>query len=275
VGDIDDFQRSTRRAQRRRIAVMAMVIALPFLWLGWRWYQREAEKDRWAAEQRERNRLTPAERTEYDKLIADLHRNLQSASKSFAEDVTPETLEKIAPGDAPCPLNTKSKADEIDADLGTKYALLTEYQIKIFKPGQPPSADNLETAARRLADLEEQNHSGEPQKYDLATARLLASEMSQVMFVVGERTEPAVLADEYIPGAVRGTAFLYSPAQRKIVCAADINVENASEIKVNYMTTTYDPGGSTNKRAAAQSQLGLDLAQRLNRAIAANMRAVR
>jgi hypothetical protein len=83
------------------------------------------------------------------------------------------------------------------------------------------------------------------------------------------------MSDSYIPGTVRGTAYLYSVAQRKVLCAADLSVQNAPEVKISYYTSRYDSTGSTSKYAAAQAELAKDLAQRTKQAIAQNMRAIR
>jgi hypothetical protein len=278
VGDIDDFERSTRRGRQVRMLVMALVISSPFLWLGWRCHQERAKRDAWQEEARQRDMLSAAEKAELDKLLPELHRTIQAASKAFAEDVTPAKLGAIVPGDAPCPYSTRSSADDLDAKLGTHYAMLEASSQKYYKPGEQPVAENLKTAAGSLADLEtriKQRDDAEPTKYDLETVRRLAGDVKQVMFVVGERNEPVVMADAYIPGRVRGTAFLYAIAERKVVCAVDIDVQNAPEVKFEYRTSRYDTTGLSSKYAAATAELLRDLATKTNRAISTGMRAVR
>lgn len=273
--DIDDFARSQRRATGVRMAVMGLVIASPFLWLGWRCHKERAKRAAWEDEYKEQQRLSPAEKAELDKLLPELKVKLQRAQQAFGEDVTPAKLETVAPGEGGC-AQYRSEASDLDAKLGTRYAALAGSSVEKFKIGEPIKVKALESAARSLDQLLARiKEEEEPTKSHLASLRDLAKTADQVVFFVGETSEPVVLADSYMPGTVRGMAFLYSPEQRKIVCAANIDVQNASEVKISYTTSRYDVTGAGNKRAAAQAELMLDLGTRTDRAIAQGMRAVR
>lgn len=273
--DIEDFARSRRRATAVRMGIMGLVIASPFLWLGWRCHEQHAKRDAWEAEYKDQQRLSPAEKAELDKLLPELRVSIQRAQKAFDEDVTPEKLETVQPGDQPC-VRYHSDAADLDAKLGTKYAALAGNYVEKFKVGEPIKVKALADAARSLESvLEEIKREDEPTKSHLARLRELAKDVDQVVFFVGETSTPVVMVDEYIPGTVRGTAFLYSPAQRKIVCAAHVDVQNAAEVKISYRTSQYDTSGQTAKREAAQSELTIDLGVRTDRAITQGMRAVR
>ena len=273
--DIEDFARSQRRATNARMAVVGLVIASPFLWLGWRCHKERQKKAAWEEEYRQQNRLSDAEKAELDKLLPDLAGKLARAQKAVAEDVTPAALETVMPGEEPC-VQYRSEASDLDAKLGTRYAALAGSSIEKFKIGEPIKLKSIERSARSVdALLAEIANEDEPTKSHLSRARSLVSDAERVVFFVGETSEPVVMVDSYIPGTVRGMAFLYSPQARKIVCAAHVEVQNASEVKVSYTTSRYDVTGTGNKQAAAQLELQMDLATRTDHAIAQNMRAVR
>lgn len=257
------------------MAIMTLVLSSPFLWLGWRCHQERAKRDAREEEYREQQRLSPAEKAELDKRLPELKVKLERAQKAFVEDVTAANLEAITPGEEPCP-GYRSKASELDEKLGTHYAALAGFSIDKFKVGESISPKKLASAARDLdALLGDLKRAEEPEKSHLARLRSIAESLEQVVFFVGETSEPVVLADSYMPGTVRGMAFMYSPEARKIVCAARVDVQNAPQVEISYSTSRYDMSGESNKRAAAQSKLMIDLGTRTDRAIAQGMRGVR
>ena len=139
-----------------------------------------------------------------------------------------------------------------------------------WRPRAPPDAQSL-------AELEDQIKKSEDgaTRWHLERAQSLTKNIDETVIFVGERTEPVMMADSYVPGQVRGTAYVYSSRARKVVCAGDINVENSAEIAFEYTTSRYDVGGTGNKRAAAQSKLEADLATRTAKAIATGLRQAR
>ena len=254
---------------------MGVVIASPFLWLGWRCHEERQKKAAWEEEYRQQNRLSDAERAELDKLLPELKGKLERAQKSFSEDVTLAALEAVKPGEDPC-TSYRSAAGDLDAKLGTRYAALAGGSVERFKVGEPIKVKSIERSAKSVESLlEEIKNEDEPTKSQLSRARSMTRDADGVVFFVGESSEPVVMVDSYIPGTVRGMAYLYSPEARKIVCAAHVDVQNAPEVKVSYTTSRYDVTGSSNKRAAAQVELQMDLATRTDQAIAQGMRAVR
>lgn len=271
MDDIEGFERSQRRSRRIKFSILGLVLASPFLWLGWTCHKRTVEDEEWEAENRRQNALSASEKTELDKLIPDLRRRVQAAAKAFAEDVTPAKLETVVPGDARCPQHVREL--DVDADRYTAYS---GGGVTTYKPGEVPQAFGAKSNASSLEEIaQEIQREGEPTKSHLQRTRDLADEVGIEVFLVGEVSEPVVLADSYVPGRVRGTVFVYSAEARKVVCAADIDVENASEVNIEYTTSNYDVTGAGNKRAAATSKLEQDLGQRTRQAIRASLRAVR
>lgn len=258
MSEIEDFERSTRRKRNIRLGILALVISSPFLWLGYTCRKQEQQNAEYREEARKANELTPAQRAELDKLIPELRTRIQRASQAFAADMTPAKLAAIAPGDAPCP-SFNAASDPV-----------------ITKPGAPIEPTELKGLARSLESLAQSIHDAdEPTKYHLEEAHRLSYELEQQLVFVGERDEPVVLADSYVPGRVRGTAYVYSQAAHRVVCAGDIDVENAPEVKIEYTTSTYDVTGSSSKRAAATTELARDLWARTRKAIVASLHTVR
>lgn len=259
MDDIEAFARANRRKRGIRFAILGLVCAAPFLWVGYSCQKQRAKNAAYRDEERARNALSKEEQASLDKLLPEIGRSIQAASKAFAEDVTPATLGAAVPGEAGC-----------RREIGT-------YGYLFVKPGEQPKPASLESAARSLADLEERIKSNEDgaTKYELERAQGLAESIDETVIVVGEQTEPAVLGDSFVPGQVRGTAYVYSSRRRAIVCAGDFEAQNSSEIAFEYTTNRYDTLGTGNKHSAAQDKLRSDLAERTRKAIGAALRQTR
>ena len=259
MDDVEAFARANRRKRGIRFTILGLVCASPFLWLGYTCQQQHAKNARWRDEERERNALSKEEQAELDKLLPEIGKLLQTASKAFAEDVTPAKLAEVVPGDERCGRRVE------------------EYGYVFVKPGEQPKPASLTSAAQSLAELEDQIKKSEDgaTRWHLERAQSLTKNIDETVIFVGERTEPVMMGDSYVPGQVRGTAYVYSSRARKVVCAGDINVENSAEIAFEYTTSRYDVGGTGNKRAAAQSKLEADLATRTAKAIATGLRQAR
>lgn len=259
MDDIEAFARGNRRKRNIRLSIIGLICASPFLWLTYTCQKQRARNAEIREEARARDMLTPEEQAEIAKLLPEIGKSIQSASKAFVEDLTLPKIAEVVPGDEPCGRRT--------AVSGYLFV----------KPGEAPKPQQLEAAARSLADLEERIKTREdgPERYDLEYARDLANRLDDTVFVVGERTEPVMLGDSFIPGQVRGTAYVYSARARKIVCAGHFEAQNSSEIAFEYTTSKYDYTGEGNKRSAAQGKLEGDLASATNKAIANALRQAR
>jgi len=259
MDDIEAFARANRRKRGIRFAILGLICAAPFLWVGYSCQKTRAQNAKWREEERARNALTQEEQAELDRLLPEIAKMTQSAAKAFAEDVTPAKLAAAVPGEGRC-------GREVD-----------RYDYPVLKPGEQPQPSDIKSVAANLAELEEQIKRDDDgaTKYHLDRARSLMRSIDDTVIVVGERTEPVVLGDSFIPGQVRGTAYVYSARDRKIVCAGDIDVQNSAEIAFEYTTTRYDVIGAGNKGAAAQSKLAVDLRERLAKAIKSELRQAR
>ncbi len=261
MDDIEAFARANRRKRGIRFTILGLICASPFLWLTYTCQRQHARNAAYREEAREANALSKEQQADLDKLLPQIAKMIQGAVKAYAEDVTPAKLAAALPGDAPC-------RRQID-----------RYGYVFVKPGQQPEPLAMKSAAQSLESLQAQIQRSEDgaTKWELEQAQSLARTLDETVIVVGERTAPVMMGDSFIPGQVRGTAYVYSSVKRKIVCAGDIDVENSSEINFEYMTSTgYSvTGGDGNKRAAAQSKLDTDLAERTAKAITSELRIVR
>lgn len=260
MDDVEAFARANRRKRGIRFAILGLICAAPFLWVGYSCQKQRARNAQYREEERERNALSPSEQAELDKLRADLKAAIPAAKKAFLEDVTPAKLAAAAPGDARCARRSGDVAGYV-----------------FVKPGEVPTPRDPESAAQSLVSLEEQleRNADGPMKWDLDRARSIADDLDESVIVVGERTDPVVVGESFVPGQVRGTAYVYSSRKRKIVCAGDFEVQNSSEIAFQYTTSRYDVTGTGNKYSAAQSKLDADLRDRTVKAIGEALRQVR
>jgi hypothetical protein len=259
MDDIEAFARANRRKRGIRFAILGLICATPFLWLAYSCQKQRAENAKWRDEAREQNALSKEQQAELDKLLPEIGKMIQTASKAFAEDVTPAKLAEVLPGDERC---------------GRR---IEEYGYVFVKPGEQPKASALTAAAESLAELEDQIKKSDDgaTKWHLERAQNLAKSVDETVIFVGERTEPVMMGESYIPGQVRGTAYVYSSRARKVVCAGDINVENSAEIAFEYTTSRYDVTGDGNKHSAAQAKLEADLSSRTAKAITSELRQAR
>lgn len=94
----------------------------------------------------------------------------------------------------------------------------------------------------------------------------------EVIMVVQERRDPVGGSPTtgFIPGYVRGRAYLYHYDMGRVICAADIHAESSESVE--YRTTTIAGGVNLGDPLAAYGALQADLQDQVRRTIARDLR---
>lgn len=254
MDDIEAFARSNRRARTVKVAMILAIALSPFGYVVWRFYKAHAVIAEHEREAREAEMLSDAETAQLRTSLAGAIKTLQSAKASFVADVTPAALDAVTPGESRCPYEASSTMRGVVA------------------PGQNIEPIGLDTW--RITQVQDDLDKGEATKTELGQIEGMRSLPGEVVFVVGKSSPPIVTGDSYLPGQITGTAYMYSYRQRRIVCAAPIEVENKEAIDIQY---TYMEGNildeDMKKRESAKSVLDADLDEQLNRQISERLRA--
>lgn len=280
--DVEAFERATRRSRQIKLGLLALLIASPFLYLG---YTCQVKKNKIAAAREEyeaAQRLSAAEVSELRALIPKTRTAIADATKAFTEVVTHEKLAAIIPGESRCPHrfsapDLRSGQSYVEhGSIDGNYFGSMSYQL--LEPGAPIKPAGLGDATTALDRADEALRKNAPTKSILEDVRG-ASDLGTTLIIVGKRTEPIVMAGvvdaSYIPGEIRGTVFLYSFASRQIECAAFLAVQNSSAVDIRY---SYSAGNYSDKdrnlSEAGRGALQRDLEVELRRAIAQGLRVV-
>ena len=233
---------------------MIIAVALsPFGYVVWRFYKAHALIAEHEREAREAEMLSDAETAQLRTSLADAIKTLQSAKASFVADVTPAALDAVTPGESRCPYGAS----------GTHG---------VIAPGQKVEPIGLDTWL--ITQVQDDLDKGAATKTELGQIEGMRGLPGEVVFVVGKSSPPIVTGDSYLPGQIVGTAYMYSYRQRRIVCAAPIDVQNKEAIDIQY---TYMEGNildeDMKKRESARSTLETDLQEQLDRQISERLRA--
>ncbi len=113
-----EFEASLRRGRRIRLAVLAIVIASPLVYVTYRfWYQHHKNAE-WEARVRQEAMATPDQVAELKKLIPELRQKIDAASAQIKADVTRDALDHALASDGGrCPYDV-AREFGLDSDVG-------------------------------------------------------------------------------------------------------------------------------------------------------------
>jgi hypothetical protein len=237
------------------MVVLGCVLALPFVWFGWRIVKRILDERRREAELEAEYALTDAELAELRDLTHTLPARIGKASVAYRA-LTREALAKLEPGDGSCPV----RVDD----------------VVLVKPDQPIGEDReLAVAARTIAEATNALEDGTADKATLAQVRTVARLPSTVIVLAETIKEPIVVGSAYEPGGVAGQAYLFDAETSRIACAAPVVAQSSTEIEYEY---SYNPNmpldDDMKAHAAARGKLEEDLRHNLEQIVSRELRAV-
>jgi hypothetical protein len=253
MDEVEAFERSNRFARRVKVALVIAIALSPVAYVMWRFYKANALIAEHEREAREAEMLSDAEVAQLRTSLAQATKAVQQARAEFVADVTPATLAAVTVSDARC-----SARPDLESD--------------IVEPGQPIKPIGLSTWL--IEDVQEHLDKGEATKTELRQIEDIRNGPDEVLLVVGKSEKAVVMADSYLPGHISGNAYVYSYRARRIVCAAEIDVQNKEAVDIQY---TYMEGNildeDEKKRESGVSELERDLQEQLRAQIAARLRA--
>lgn len=259
--NIKAFTRSTTTKRYVMIGLLIAVIAAPFMYV---WNERREKQNRidasrasWA----EAQKVSDAERRARDDAMAKARQTYTSAQQAWAAATAPEALAAIKPSANPCEYKFEpptAKAAESFVRYGSIDANYFGKGVFTSFAASDPVRD-LQIAGA-LRDIEVMSKR-EASRGDLEQLRRFPTHV--VFVVIDNEVEPVPeTGTTFKPGAVTGRSYVFSVAQRRIVCAGVVDVKNASTAQ----TPPQD--------GEAKQMLFRDLEMQLRQALAMNLRSI-
>ena len=283
--DLDEEFRQLRGARRRRRIITVSIIALlgmaPFLWIGSRYlvFWREEE------EEVAKLRLTGEEKAELERLADKLGERASAGEAAWKAAATREALERVVVDEAPCDVTLQAPSIEAGKSY-VQYGSIDgnyfgDWGLRLVRAGQEIGRCDDCASLRYQADaIREDLDRGRADRNTLERARRSAAGRgrdSSVVVLVDEEQQPAGgLGGRFVPGRVRGRAFLYSGGRQRFICAADIEATSSFAVNTRYSYMKDNFLDQMNKAAQAVStSLQRDLEMQVRRAVADALRQIR
>jgi hypothetical protein len=289
--DPDDLEAQFTRSLRRRRAIITVVlvavVAGPFGYLWWRRHEvvvaDEAREAAWAerarVEEAYRNRpLSNDEAQALRQLAPATRQAVLDMRDAWQRGTTQDALDAVTPSGARCPERFSAPTIEAGKSYETYGSIDGNYfgsmHFRVVRTGEPIPEPEF---ARRLAEVDAISAriaGGKLLRPDLEALSQLGRGEDELFVLVDQRTEPVVSLGGYVAGQIVGTAYLYSQAQQRVICAGDIDAKNAPEVEISYTYHRDAPlDQQAKEREAATTTLARNLDIALRRAIATSMRA--
>jgi hypothetical protein len=253
--EVEAFAAATRRSRRIKLGVLIGLVLSPLIWVI---YKNVAVRDRIAKREeayQESIRLTDADKASLRAELPVLRKQVDESAHVFVTTVTPAALEALEDSGSRCRYR-------VDAT-----------RVPVYPPGaqvQPSVGYELST----IDEITKELTAGTADKEDVLRVERMRYGMDQELFIIGERREPVVLDDSFMPGQVTGFVYLYSHEAKRIVCFAALAVQNTAAIDIEYRAMAGNIlDEAMKKREAAQHKLATDLTEQLRLAITARLQS--
>ena len=263
--NIKAFTRSTTTKRWVMIGLLVAVIAAPFVYVGNTCRQKQNKIDAREAEYRGAQQLSASDRAALDQAIARARSTYTAARQAWAAAVANDALAALAPSAKPCEYEfdaPTAKAAEsfvkygsVDANYFGKGAFTS------FSASEPVRDDQLRGATSTIDGIAGLAAQGYGTRAHLDQLRTLPTHV--VVFVVDREVEPvAGTGTAYTPGEVAGRSYVFSVAQKRIVCAGTVDVRNAPNME------------TSPRNDEAKMMLFRDLEMQIRQALARGLRAI-
>jgi hypothetical protein len=261
-----------------KLGAFLLLVSSPLIWVVYKNVSvRKRIADRQEAYQQS-IALTDVEKKELPLAIERARKALQDAGRTFSAAMSPDALRAASSSGGPCPLRISAptmgagesyiKHGSIDGNyFGNADFDLYEREEDIKTP--------INSRLATLNDIEDELRAGKADKLDLERVQGIERLRGHELIVVGKATKPAVLADTYVPGTLKGRAYGYSYAEGRLACVADLDVSNTEKIEIHYTAMVGNVADEMIKKdQAAQTTLERDLQIQIRHAIASRLQAV-
>ena len=263
--NIKAFTRSTTTKRWVMIGLLVAVIAAPFVYVGNTCRKKQARIDANQAAYREAQQLSEGERAQLDNAVAQARQTYATALQAWTTAVTKDALAAITPSAKPCEYRfdaPSAKAAESFVKYGSVDAnYFGTGAFVSFSASEAVRDDQLRGTASAIEHIANLATRGNATRAHIDELRKLPT---HVVFVVIDReVEPlAGTGTAYTPGEVAGRSYVFSVAQKRLVCAGTVDVRNAP----NMETSPRDD--------EAKMMLFRDLEMQIRQALATGLRAI-
>jgi hypothetical protein len=283
MDEVEAFRRSTARKRNIRLGLLGLVIASPFLYLGFRCHSENAKIEERREEYRKSLALSGSELASLKQGVDDERRRITAARAAWARAVAPEALAALEQSEQPCPVRFQAPTPTA-AESYTRYASIDgnyfgSGTFRTFQTGEPIADATLAASAEILDEIAA--HLAEDKADRRDRDRLYALPATATFVIVDERKEPVVTTSHgevasFAAGVIGGRAFVYDVGQRAIICTCDIDVTNSLELKFDFSYMEDNPlDREARMLEAAKAVLARDLEMKIRQALARELRAVR
>jgi hypothetical protein len=283
MDEVEAFRRSTARKRNLRLGLLGLVIASPFLYLGFRCQQEHAKIEEHREEYRKSLALSEPELAALKQGIDEERRRVTAARAAWPRAVAPEALAALEQSEQPCPVRFQAPTPTA-AESYVRYASIDgnyfgSGAFRTFKTGEPVSDATLAASAAILEEIGAHLAADKADRRDLDRLRNLPDTATFV--IVDERKEPVVTTSlgevaSFAAGVIGGRAFVYDVTQQAIICTCDIDVSNSLELKFDFSYMEDNPlDRDARMLEAAKAVLQRDLEMKVRQALARELRATR
>lgn len=216
--NIKAFTRSTTARRWIMLALLAGVLAAPFLYVGNTCREKQQRIDENRAAWQEAQRLSDAERTALANRAAELGETIAAARRAWPAAFAPDALAAVRPGARTCPVRFAAPTAQAAASYVEYGSIDANYfgsgTFASYQANEPIGDDQLASADKLVAAVASRAARGEADRMDQQRLRDLRAHV----FVL--------VIDREMPGEVTGRAYVYDIREHRIVCAGTIAVRN-------------------------------------------------
>jgi hypothetical protein len=262
---IKAFTRSTSTKKYVMIGLLVAVIAAPFVYVGNTCRKKQQKIDAQHAEWRmEKEQLSDGDRKALDAAITASLQRYTAAKQAWPAAVAPPALAALKSSASPCEFKFAAPSPQAVQQF-VKYGSMddnfADNPFLSFKAGETPQDLQVDRPLRQIEGIAKRAAQGDGMRGDIDNLRQLPTHVVFVM--IDKETEPVPEAGTaYKPGEVLGRGYVFSVAQRRIVCAGVIQARNAAGIE----TSPRDE--------EARETLFRDLEMQVRQALATGLRAI-
>jgi hypothetical protein len=262
---------AAERKRRNRLAlILGAVVLVPVLYV--------VGSDLRLAMQRREAKLTAAQRAELTQLLDAREAAAKQRVEQWKAAARAEVLAALQVGEGECP-HTLTAPTPVSAatyvKLGVRDSVFGAWSVCLLRPEQ-----KVDLCALKHAPLEEDVKlrarlaEGDVYTWDLDAAKKAPPPVDPPRVVVLVETETPFKLREaivgrlsYVPAALAGRAFLFLPAEGRVVCSAPVSAQNSKNVEAEFDTLGGKPSQlETEEQARGALQRDLEVRIRLDAA---------
>lgn len=195
----------------------------------------------------------------------------QSLASGFTDDARIKASSQSDTTKTPCPRTYKLP----DAAAMATYVKTGNGSLGLFYEaldlGKAPVGKNVAAYEQTRSEIADALAKGKAMKGDLARLQAAEAASADELIFDSTVTKPIFMGSTFMSGNLYATAYLFSYAENRIICAGKLDVKNSSELELEY---THNNENMGEKMAAAGIALvERDLDANIAKAVSTNLYA--